>query len=126
MKLLLDTNALLWLLKDDSRLAPAARLVVKNAQEIAVSEVSLWEISIKVSIGKLRPIPELLDTVHELGFRRLSLKDEYLRFYETLPMIHRDPFDRMLVSQASLEGLSLLTSDTFLKSYNIQVIDATS
>ena|ERR1035437_3848902 len=122
MKLLLDTNALLWLLNDDRRLAPRARQIIENSQGIAVSEVSLWEISIKVSIGKLQSVPELLDTVRDLGFRRLSLSDEHLRFYETLPLLHRDPFDRMLVAQASIEGMSLLTSDSFLDSYGISVV----
>jgi PIN domain nuclease of toxin-antitoxin system len=122
MKLLLDTNALLWLLNDDRRLAPRARQIIENSQGIAVSEVSLWEISIKVSIGKLQSVPELLDTVRDLGFRRLSLSDEHLRFYETLPLLHRDPFDRMLVAQASIEGMSLLTSNSFLDSYGISVV----
>lgn len=122
MKLLLDTNALLWLLNDDRRLAPRARQIIENSQEIAVSEVSLWEISIKVSIGKLQSVPELLGTVRDLGFRRLSLSDEHLRFYETLPLLHRDPFDRMLVAQASIEGMSLLTSDSFLDCYGIGVV----
>jgi PIN domain nuclease of toxin-antitoxin system len=122
MRLLLDTNALLWLLNDDSRLAPTARQIIKDSEEIAISEVSLWEISIKISIGKLQPVPELLDTIHALGFRRLAMKDEYLKCYETLPLLHRDPFDRMLVAQAGVEGSSLLTSDTFLKDYGIRVI----
>ncbi|HVA10776.1 MAG TPA: type II toxin-antitoxin system VapC family toxin [Candidatus Dormibacteraeota bacterium] len=122
MKLLLDTNAVLWLLNDDARLGPKARQIIKDSQDIAVSEVSLWEISIKISIGKLQPIPELLDTVHDLGFRRLRLDNEYLRFYEKLPLIHRDPFDRMLVAQASVGGISLVTSDTFLKDYGINVV----
>ena len=121
MKLLLDTNALLWLLKGDSRLAPTARQVIEKAQEIAVSEVSLWEISIKINIGKLQPVPELLNTVKELGFRRLSLSDKHLQAYESLPLLHRDPFDRMLVAQSSTEHLTLLTSDTFLKAYGIKV-----
>jgi PIN domain nuclease of toxin-antitoxin system len=122
MKLLLDTNALLWLLKDDSRLAPAARRVIAQSQSIAVSEASLWEISIKVSIGKLEPIPELFDTVRDLGFRRLSLSNEHLRRYETLPLLHRDPFDRILVAQAGAEDLALVTSDGFLANYNITVV----
>ena len=124
MKILLDTNVLLWLLGDDNRLAPKAREIIKNAQEIAISELSLWEISIKVSIGKLRPIPGLLNTVRDLKFRRLSLSDEHLRRYEALPLLHRDPFDRMLVAQASVENLALLTSDIFLNSYGINVVGA--
>ena len=122
MRLLLDTNALLWLLSDDKRLGSTARQSVKDSQELVISEASLWEISIKISIGKLQPIPELLDTVNNLGFRRLNLKDEYLRCYESLPILHKDPFDRMLVAQASVEDITLLTSDTFLKNYGIDVL----
>jgi PIN domain nuclease of toxin-antitoxin system len=121
MRVLLDTNALLWLLKDDSHLSPTARQLIEQAEEIAVSEVSLWEISIKININKLQPIPELLNIVKELGFRRLSLSDKHLRAYESLPMLHRDPFDRMLVAQSSEENLTLVTSDTFLEKYSIQV-----
>lgn len=124
MNLLLDTNALLWLLSDDGRLVSAAREAIQNAHQITVSEVSLWEISIKVSIGKLQPIPELYDTISDLGFRRLTLKNEYLQLYETLPFLHRDPFDRMLVAQASIENLSLITSDPFMRDYGIKVISA--
>ena len=72
MKILLDTNTLLWLLNNDKKLTSKARQAIMNAQEIAISEVSLWEISIKVSISKLEPIPELLDTIRDLGFRHLA------------------------------------------------------
>ena len=124
MNLLLDTNALLWLLSDDGRLASTAREIIKNAQRISISEVSLWEISIKVSIGKLQPIPELYDTISDLGFHRLTLKNEYLQLYETLPFLHKDPFDRILVAQASVENLTLVTSDSILKDYGVKVISA--
>lgn len=124
MKLLLDTNVLLWLLKDDNRLGPTARKTISNSQEIIVSEISLWEISIKISIGRLQSVPELLDTIRGLGFRRLSLSDEHLQCYEKLPLLHRDPFDRMLVAQASIEDIALITSDSFLEKYGITVIEA--
>ncbi len=122
MKLILDTNALLWILDDDERLGVAARRAIEGAQEIAISEASLWEISIKISTSKLAPIPELLETVRNLGFRRLSLADSYLRAFESLPMLHHDPFDRMLVAQASVERSALLTSDIFLEQYGITVV----
>ena len=124
MKILLDTNALLWLLQDSPLLSVSAREHIEKATEITVSEVSLWEISIKVSIGKLLPIPELFATIHDLGFRRLNLRDAHLSAYENLPLIHRDPFDRMLVAQALSENLALLTSDTILKKYGAKIISA--
>lgn len=124
MNILLDTNALLWLLSDDDKLNKNARQTISDAANIAISEVSLWEITIKISISKLRPIPELPIVLQELGFKRLSIKDEYLTRYETLPLLHRDPFDRMLVAQAAVDNLTLITSDTFLKDYGIKVIKA--
>jgi PIN domain nuclease of toxin-antitoxin system len=124
MRILLDTNALLWLLEDDTRLSLSARAAVENASEILISEVSLWEISIKINIGKLTPITGLYDTIKNLGFRRLTIKDNYLAKYETLPLIHRDPFDRMLVTQALTEELTLLTSDDILKEYGVKIIFA--
>ncbi len=124
MNLLLDTNALLWLLSDDMRLGAKARDAITNAESIAYSEVSLLEISIKVSIGKLQPIPKLYEVLYDLDFKRLTLKNEYLSCYETLPLLHRDPFDRILVAQASVDKLVLLTSDIRLKEYDINAISA--
>jgi PIN domain nuclease of toxin-antitoxin system len=124
MNLLLDTNVLLWLLSDDKRLNVKARDIIASAESIAYSEATLWEISIKVSIGKLHPIPKLYDTLYGLGFRRLTLKNEYLSCYENLPLIHRDPFDRILIAQATVEKLALVTSDVQLQEYDIKVINA--
>jgi PIN domain nuclease of toxin-antitoxin system len=121
---ILDTNALLWLLADDSRLSQHARQHLESSPQIAISEVSLWEISIKVSIGKLKPIPELLDTVKDLGFLRLNISDPALRAYESLPLIHRDPFDRMLVAQSLAHKATLLTSDGHLADYGVHILDA--
>ena len=125
MKLLLDTNALLWLLAGDRRLSERARRKIESASEITISEVSLWEISTKISIGKLKPIPTLLDTVRDLGFRRLNISNAALGIYESLPFIHRDPFDRMLVAQALSEDMHVLTSDDLLKDYGVKLIKAT-
>jgi PIN domain nuclease of toxin-antitoxin system len=126
LTILLDTNALLWLLADDPRLSSGARSELERASQIAVSEVSLWEISIKITIGKLKAIPELLDTIRDLRFSRLNISDAALRSYESLPLIHRDPFDRMLVAQSLTHQATLLTSDTFLSEYGPFIIDAGS
>ena len=122
MRVLLDTNALLWLLNDDAKLSVAARTAIQSATEVLISEVSLWEISIKITIGKLAPIPELHTIVRDLGFRRLSLQDVYLSQYEALPLIHRDPFDRMLIAQAIVEGATILTSDEVFKKYRVKML----
>lgn len=124
MQLLLDTNALLWLLAGDNRLGPASRDVVQEADRLVVSVASLWEIAIKVSIKKLEPTPRLYAAVHELGFERLGIHDAHLRALEELPLLHRDPFDRLLVCQARVEGATILTADRVFASYGAAVIDA--
>jgi PIN domain nuclease of toxin-antitoxin system len=123
VKILLDTNALLWLLADDPRLSQEARQKIESASEIFISEVSLWEIAIKISIKKLLPIPTLYETVRDLGFTRLHLEDKHLKTIQGLPMVHRDPFDRMLVVQAMSEGALLVTSDAILKNYGVNTIE---
>ncbi len=122
--LLLDTNALLWLLNDDVRLSLEARTAIISAAEILVSEVSLWEISIKISIGKLAPVPRLGKVIDDLGFRRLNIKDIHLNNYESLPLLHRDPFDRLLIAQAVAEEATIVTSDKIFKQYGVKIINA--
>ena len=126
MRVLLDTNALLWLLDGDDRLGPTARRVVTDAERLVVSVVSLWEVAIKVSIGKLLPIPGFYDTVGRSGLDRLDITDAHLRTLEALPAVHRDPFDRLLVGQALAEGLTVLTSDDVFASYGVGVVEARS
>ena len=111
MNVLLDTHVIIWLLRDDPQLKPHAREVIQNASGIAISEVSLWELSIKRSLGKLPQIPEMNDTLVKLGFQRLHIADLHLKTYETTPITHKDPFDRMLMSQAIAEGYALVTAD---------------
>lgn len=122
--MLLDTNALLWLLDGDDRLGPRAHRAVTGAERLVVSVVSLWEVAIKVSIGKILPISGFYDTVGRSGLDRLDIAGGHLRTLETLPPIHRDPFDRLLISQALAEGLTVLTADDAFASYGVVVVDA--
>jgi PIN domain nuclease of toxin-antitoxin system len=124
VQLLLDTNALLWLLGGDERLGPLARESVQHADRLVVSVASLWEIAIKVSLRKLAPIPRLPAAVWELGFERLDIRDPHLRALEDLPLLHRDPFDRLLICQARVEGHAVLTSDRAFAPYGAAVVDA--
>lgn len=123
-RLLVDTNALLWLLGGDERFGRSARGAVEAAEALVVSVVSLWEIAIKVSIGKLGPIPGLHAAVGSLGFDRLAITDRHLVALESLPMVHRDPFDRLLVVQAKVDNLTVLTADAAFVRYDVSVIDA--
>lgn len=124
MRLLIDTNALLWLLDGDDRLGASARVSVESADALVVSVGSLWEIAIKVSIGKLAPIPGLSGALGDLGFERLEITDNHLGMLETLPSHHRDPFDRLLISQALTDGLTVLTADDAFAAYGPRVVDA--
>ena len=124
MRLLLDTNALLWLLAGDPRLGPQARQEVEAAGELVVSAASLWEIAIKVSIGKLAALPGLPAVLAEAGVRRLGIEDEHLRRLESLPWHHRDPFDRLLIAQAQAEALTVLTADPAFGDYAVPARDA--
>ncbi len=124
MSLLLDTNALLWLLDGDERLGVKARSAVESADSLVVSVGSLWEIAIEISIGKLAPIPGLYAAVLDLGFERLAITDDHLADLETLPMRHRDPFDRLLICQTRIARLTILTADVVFADYGVPVVDA--
>lgn len=124
MNALLDTHALLWFLLGDKRLSDTARGIIEDpGNEIAVSVASLWEISIKVSIGKLtlhQPFEVLFpDTLNAERIALLPLRVEHLRRVILLPFYHRDPFDRLLIAQAAEEQAVLVTRDAVFSAYNV-------
>jgi PIN domain nuclease of toxin-antitoxin system len=124
VRLLLDTNALYWLFSGSDRLGNRARASVLDAASIIVSDVSLLEISIKVSIGKLPRMPGLHQTIRDEGIERTGIEERYLSRLELLPLHHRDPFDRMLVAQALSDDLTVLTADPVFAKYGVRVVDA--
>ncbi|MDF2979198.1 MAG: PilT protein domain protein [Actinomycetospora sp.] len=125
MRLLLDTHAVLWSLGRPGRVGSTARTALTaRASEVVVSVVSLWEIAIKVSVGKLRVDLDVEDTVTGLGIGVLDVRAEHAREVRELPLHHRDPFDRMLVAQARHEGLTLVTADRRLEAYSVAVLRA--
>ncbi len=122
MKLLLDTHILLWVMRDADELSVAARAMIARAEEVYVSSISLWEASIKASVGKLPVAPTRLEAAAiAAGFRPLAVTWVHALAVHGLPMLHRDPFDRMLVAQAISEPLHLITSDAALAAYGPQV-----
>ena len=123
-RLLLDINALLWLLDDDGLLGSSARVAVRQAEALTVSVASLWEIAIKVSIHKLDPIPQLYDAVRDLGFDRLDIADNYLLTLQRLPQLRRDPFGRLLISGAVVEQLTVLIAGDAFESSAVSIPDA--
>lgn len=117
MRLLLDTHLLLWALARPSRLSAAARRQIDSA-DVYVSAASIWEISIKTALGKLEANPsEVLEAIEPAGFSMLSVTGQHAAKVAELPALHKDPFDRMLVAQASVEPMILLTNDDALAAY---------
>jgi len=117
LRVLLDTHIFLWAVSEPARLSDTARKYVEEA-DVYVSAASIWEISIKCGIGKLEVNPaELLAGVTPAGFTLLPVTGEHAAKVVELPYIHKDPFDRMLIAQASVEPMILLTNDTVLGGY---------
>ena len=129
MNLLLDTHALIWWLEDNQKLGRLARRIIQDdGNDIWISAASIWEISIKASLGRLdvseRFEAELPDEMERSGFRRLLVKFEHAFAVRYLPHHHGDPFDRLLVAQTQCEQLTLVTTDAELAAYGVPVIDA--
>lgn len=120
MRLLLDTHVLLWWLDDSPALSQRARdLIADPANVVVVSAVSVWEIRIKESLGKLKLGPTFQRVLDQQPFEKLSVTIEHAHRLRDLPPYHRDPFDRMLITQAQCEGLTLLTADEIVRGYDV-------
>lgn len=125
MKLLLDTNALIWSFSDPSRLSEQAADAIRDeSNRVFVSVVSAWEIAVKHSKGKLRLPGDLGAMIVAKRFEPLPLTMPHALGVESLPPEHHDPFDRMLVAQAQIDGLTLVTSDRTMRRYPIAVLPA--
>jgi PIN domain nuclease of toxin-antitoxin system len=126
LRLLLDTNALVWTLLGRRRLSPAAVEAIEDpANEVFVSVVSAWEIEIKMAKGKL-PMPEPLgEALVEQRFESLPVTLRHVLAVEALPRHHRDPFDRMLIAQAQLERMTLVSADRKMRDYPVSLMSAT-
>jgi PIN domain nuclease of toxin-antitoxin system len=124
VRLLLDTQVVLWQLSGLRRLGRRAQETIAAAGELAFSVVSFAEIGVKVAIGKLAVPDDLQAHIAGSGLRLLALSPEHGLAVARLPLHHRDPFDRLLVAQAWLDGLTLMTGDPRLRAYDVPVIDA--
>ena len=123
---LLDTNALLYFLYDSEKLSQkASDIIYHNDARICVTIVSMWEIAIKSSIGKLQiksSISKIADTCEKEQFEILPIKPFHLDEIGRLPAIHGDPFDRLIISQAISENLVIVTRDETIPLYNVSVL----
>ena len=123
MRLLLDTQIVYWLFYEQHNVPAVARRLIADADEVLISAVAVWEIAIKVRIGKMNADPEDLEQLLEAaGFTELPVFARHAVRVADLPMHHGDPFDRLLVAQAVYEQLNLVTTDANLKQYTELVI----
>jgi len=126
MKVLLDTHAFLWWLGDDPKLSPAAREAIRNPDALVhVSAASIWEIAIKVTLGRLDvQDSDCAAEIEANGFVDLAITARHAQTAGALPRHHDDPFDRMLIAQAQLENLVLITHDRRLRRYGTPIVAA--
>lgn len=126
MKVLLDTNALLWIAEDSPRLSSRAREIIEDpATDVLYSVTSVWEITIKVTSGRFdlgEPLAQWLAKVDSVLTGQIPVDIDHVLRLSDLPRLHGDPFDRMIVSQAMALDVPLISSDHFLRSYDVEVI----
>lgn len=124
MRLLLDSHVALWWLDDSSSLGERTRRSIAAADEVVFSAVTPWELGIKQALGKLS-MPEGVGAALEAsGVTPLPISVHHAELAPALPPHHRDPFDRMLVAQAMIESLTLVSADEAVTAYDVDVIDA--
>ena len=120
MRLLLDTHAFVWW--DNDELPATVRDRIQAADTVYVSAVSAWEIAIKLALGKITARGSLADAIDDYGFEPLSITVAHADAVRSLPSHHRDPFDRLLVAQAAIEGLTIVSRDPALRRYATPVV----
>ena len=127
MKLLLDTHTVLWWVNEHERLSPIVKnMLLDDANELYISITSLWENAIKVSIGKLYDLSGgvsiFMATLKQMPVTVLAVKQRHIEIVETLPFIHRDPFDRLLVAIAKADDMAIVTIDENIHKYDVRYV----
>ena len=125
MKLLLDTQVLLWWLDANPTLSEKANSTIADGKNLVlISAAVIWEIRIKQSLGKLEIPSNFRQVLDQQPFEMLAITAEHAHAVGDLPPIHRDPFDRMLIAQAKLEGFAIVTRDTIIQQYKVPIVKA--
>jgi len=123
MRYLVDTHVIIWLAKDSYELPKSIKELIEHPNnDIYICSASLWEIAIKMNLGKLDlklPLDKLLMDIKNGGFNVLQVEDEYLSKLLDVPYIHKDPFDRLLISTALAEDLTIITIDENIQKYDV-------
>ena len=126
MKYLLDTHTFLWFLENSPQISKKAMEAIKTSSDVFVSIATLWEIEIKKDIGKLHcdyTASKLAILCDEMRISILPILPSHIETLSTLPLIHKDPFDRMIIAQSELEEMTLITRDTIIPKYpNVLVL----
>ncbi len=127
MRYLLDSHVLYWYISDRTRLPKSVNQALDDgSNDLFLSSASLWEMSIKIAKGKLsvpdQSVQSLYEQVERLGIAILSITRSHILRTETLPHLHGDPFDRMIIAQALEEGLTILTSDGHIARYDVSIL----
>ena len=125
MRLMLDTHTFLWFVLDDPQLSASAKTLIEDpVSDVLISPASFWEIAIKVRLGKLDLRSSYDDFMHRgiVGndFAILPIEPKHTSLLTTLPLHHKDPFDRLLVAQASIENITIVSADDALDAYGVQ------
>ena len=123
MSLLLDTHVALWAIAGDANLDDEFLDRLRSDPDIFLSPVVVWEITIKQVAGKLGGPPDLAERVRDMGFWELPVTHDHAIAAARLPFHHRDPFDRMLVAQAMIEGLTLVSRDASIALYDVDILE---
>lgn len=124
MRYLLDTHIILWWLTEPTKLSSKIKLLIENKQnKLFVSSVSFWEMAIKQSLGRLTIPKNIIEVLIKEGLETLALTPEEALAVSDLPYIHNDPFDRMLIVQAKLNNLILITNDSKIMEYPAEIIE---
>ena len=124
MQYLLDTHTFLWFINGDSELSKNAKKIIENQDLKYISVATFWEIAIKISIGKLQidmPFQELKLHVVRNGFELLPITFEHTNHLVTLPMPHKDPFDRIIIAQAYCDNLTVISRDSNFEKYKVKM-----
>jgi PIN domain nuclease of toxin-antitoxin system len=123
VRILLDTHVVIWW-DEGKRLSREADGAIRSADQVYVSAVSAWEIAIKTALGRLAPHRTVEDAIGDSGFEELPVRLRHGVALTGVPLLHRDPFDRMLIAQAMAEGLTIVTRDPAFDGYDVRVIAA--
>jgi PIN domain nuclease of toxin-antitoxin system len=126
MNYLLDTHAIIWFLNGDEKLSVKSKEIIENQDNLKfVSIASIWEIAIKISLNKFKfnkGFKKFLELIDANGFEILPISFDHALTVSTLNFIHRDPFDRLIVSQALSDNLTIITTDGFIVKYDVRTI----